>query len=439
MARGMIIDVDHMGSKTTASVLDYCSGQTVQIPTWMVPVLSPGEMDSGPPKGGGPRPGPPRSATSPRAPYPVISAHTSFRAVSPRRNWGQEARPGPGQRATIEFWPHESAKADSTARRIVAVGGMLAPITCLLDTVQDTLQTQDPPVAPNASGSSKSYAQQLRHATALSDQHGVGIGTDMDLLTQVSPRFGPLACYGLTGEGDAGYVERTTQAINQRNGVRYSAGVSGRPRFFVPDDPFKKNPYPQVATAEIVDSYDFRAFATDVWRALWLVESGQPATDSDSQDVHNLVLGFSTPAANVASLNSNGPAQTACQMWHGVPITDAGDPEDSRTMQHVLANCIAGWRHMREGLNVPLDRCTAGSYTFDFNTDGLAHYGLLPDLFQDLQNVGVGQATLGSLFSSAEEYIQVWDRCAAMSDQGERVTEIGLEATHANIETLINP
>ena len=35
-----------------------------------------------------------------------------------------------------------------------------------------------------------------------------------------------------------------------------------------------------------------------------------------------------------------------------------------------------------------MDRSTAGPIReFDYNLDGLAHYGMLPDLLQDLKNV----------------------------------------------------
>ena len=41
------------------------------------------------------------------------------------------------------------------------------------------------------------------------------------------------------------------------------------------------------------------------------------------------------------------------------------------------------------GDNVPLKRSTAGPHRyFDYNIDGMAHYGMLPDFLQDLRNTG---------------------------------------------------
>jgi hypothetical protein len=68
---------------------------------------------------------------------------------------------------------------------------------------------------------------------------------------------------------------------------------------------------------------------------------------------------------------------------------------------------------MRAGQNTPLARCVAGSYAFDYNTDGLAHYGLVPDLLQDLANVGLPGAAFQSLFGSVESYLKVWEQCLA--------------------------
>ncbi len=54
-------------------------------------------------------------------------------------------------------------------------------------------------------------------------------------------------------------------------------------------------------------------------------------------------------------------------------------------------------------------RATAGPRTFDYNFDGMAHYGLLPDFIEDLENVGLDNGELGPLFRSAEAYVSMWE------------------------------
>jgi len=60
-------------------------------------------------------------------------------------------------------------------------------------------------------------------------------------------------------------------------------------------------------------------------------------------------------------------------------------------------------------------RQVTGHKTFDFNLDGLAHIGLLPDLVADLRKIGLSEAQLDPLFQSAEGYIALWERARAAS------------------------
>lgn len=71
------------------------------------------------------------------------------------------------------------------------------------------------------------------------------------------------------------------------------------------------------------------------------------------------------------------------------------------------------------GPNVPLTRARTGTREWDVNLDGMAHYGLLPDALQDVANVLRGderpgtaaeKTVFGSLFSSAEHYVMMWQR-----------------------------
>ncbi|WP_105200921.1 HYR domain-containing protein [Pseudoalteromonas sp. T1lg10] len=56
------------------------------------------------------------------------------------------------------------------------------------------------------------------------------------------------------------------------------------------------------------------------------------------------------------------------------------------------------------------DKQLSGFKAFDFNVDGLAHVGLLPDLVKDMENIGLAKPYNDALFESAEQYIRVWER-----------------------------
>ncbi|MCX5337234.1 MULTISPECIES: discoidin domain-containing protein [unclassified Streptomyces] len=54
-----------------------------------------------------------------------------------------------------------------------------------------------------------------------------------------------------------------------------------------------------------------------------------------------------------------------------------------------------------------IDKQTVGSRTFDFNTDGGANVGLIPDWVEDIRHVG-GQDVVDDLFRGAESYLDTW-------------------------------
>ncbi|MFE1442618.1 discoidin domain-containing protein [Streptomyces sp. NPDC058739] len=84
-------------------------------------------------------------------------------------------------------------------------------------------------------------------------------------------------------------------------------------------------------------------------------------------------------------------------------------------------NGVGGWPGPR-GANTPdpvkypfrstdggsvIDRQTTGERTWDLNTDGAAHYGLVPDWIEDIRVTG-GQDVVDDLFRGAESYLGTW-------------------------------
>jgi microsomal dipeptidase-like Zn-dependent dipeptidase len=60
--------------------------------------------------------------------------------------------------------------------------------------------------------------------------------------------------------------------------------------------------------------------------------------------------------------------------------------------------------------NLWCGRQRTGQRTYDINRDGVAHYGLMPDLLALVQHQKRGRAALGLLFHSAEGYLRTWRR-----------------------------
>jgi microsomal dipeptidase-like Zn-dependent dipeptidase len=378
---GFIIDVDHMSRATAAHTLAMAEGAA---DAWSDGLDHP--------------------------PYPLVSAHASFRDLSPRRKWGDENNPGVGQRAFEHIWPHESEKTAAQLESLRGVGGLVAAITSHIDSLQHQRPDGSTPVANDCAGTTKTWAQELMYAVDAMHGDPVGVGTDMALLREIGPRFGPQAAYGLTDEHlDSARLERRRQALAQDRGVRYDR-PGDLPPFWTPPEvnaEWKHNPYilPQDSPTDSGFG-DRAAFATAVWTAMAIYVSGgngRPARD----DANEILQGLRASSAEEAQRVSDR-ARTAWEIWNHHPVTHVGS--DPRSDFHLINDAMTMW-HRMSGPNALLSRCRTGDRDWDFNTDGLAHYGLLPDMLQDLANVGLPSDVMSALFGSAEAYIGLWERC----------------------------
>ena len=60
---------------------------------------------------------------------------------------------------------------------------------------------------------------------------------------------------------------------------------------------------------------------------------------------------------------------------------------------------------------VTFDRQKSGERSFDYNSEGVAHYGLYADWFEDLRKLG-GPALTQDMSNAAEAYLQMWERAS---------------------------
>ena len=91
--------------------------------------------------------------------------------------------------------------------------------------------------------------------------------------------------------------------------------------------------------------------------------------------------------------------------------------EDQRNFNRIYHAVQPAWVAMnsKNGNNQPLRRYKTGNRDWDFNTDGMAHYGMMPDFLQDLRNIGLQPMQLTYLFRSAEDYIEMWEKAERAS------------------------
>jgi hypothetical protein len=74
---------------------------------------------------------------------------------------------------------------------------------------------------------------------------------------------------------------------------------------------------------------------------------------------------------------------------------------------------------------VTLGRQRSGDRTFDYNKDGVAHYGLYADWFQDVRNLG-GRTMAADMWKGAEAYLEMWERADGVRAPGCRPQDVGL-------------
>lgn len=85
-----------------------------------------------------------------------------------------------------------------------------------------------------------------------------------------------------------------------------------------------------------------------------------------------------------------------------------------------VATCTQG-RSKKPGIpcgdNAPLDAYSMGNRTYDYNVDGFAHYGLVPDALQDVANQlhEARHLALDGVFRSAQAYLEMWSKARQLS------------------------
>ena len=352
MRLGMIVDIDHMSEKAANDTLALATARS----------------------------------------YPLAAGHVAFRDIADDRNEYQRTA---GQLAEI-----------------ARLGGMVA-----VGLHQSDLRSPPgSPVANNAPGSSKSWAQAYWYAKQKMGGRGVGIGTDINGFAGVaSPRFGLNACYELRKDGG----EEPERAARRR------LFVDGQGAGVAYDRPVVDYRAYRFEGALEGDVYDMEE--RDVWEAIAIFRSG---TDPDAADmpgplrrtiwqngkIRNLARGFAAaspvPYPFIVLPGDNTYNEQRAAFFAKSGATPASENDEVRRMAGVIRRVWVRWAAM-QGPNPPLRRNLAGRRDFDINIDGVAHYGLLPDFIQDLRNVGLAPGDLAPLFRSAEDYLRMWARCAA--------------------------
>lgn len=386
MARGFIIDVDHMSEKSTDSALDIV------------------EKNS----------------------YPVMCSHTWFRDLlySAEMEFDHVQHEFFGT-SDVHKVAHEAGKRADQIERIGALGGVVAPIMNQGDIagLRRGLPDQIGKVRHPSAGSSTSWAQAYVYAVEKMGGRGVAIGTDINGAAGLpGPRFGPFASYGVIGDARR-ITERRDEIEEQENGVAYTEPIKD----------YRWHRFESSLEGGYTDEDE------DIWQGIAQYIAGynpwihrHPENDfpepsvrqalelmkifNDQGFVDNVTQGLVAAdlkiAVDVNQVEDWPIEQQAAYYMHSGSV-DLNQVENGRVLELIgkIKSIWDKWNAMN-GDNRPLERSKAGARRdFDINIDGMAHYGMLPDFFQDVRNVGLTAKDLAPLFRSAYDYVQMWSTC----------------------------
>jgi microsomal dipeptidase-like Zn-dependent dipeptidase len=394
MARGMLIDVDHMSEKTIDVALALAEAHE----------------------------------------YPVMCSHTWFRDLLYSADVEMEGEGWSEQYGTSDVHKvaHEAGKRGDQIERIAALGGVIAPIINQGDLagLRRCMPELADKIGAACTGSSTSYAEAYLYAVAKTGGRGVAIGTDVNGAAGLpGPRFGPFAAFGARDD-DRRMDERRREIDQQVNGVAY-------------DEPILDYRWHRFDAAD-PGAYDEEE--EDIWQAIAQYEAGynpwihrHPEGDfpessvrqameaarirHDQDGVDHMTEGFWAADLRISvpddQLEDWPVARRAGYLARRQPTLASASWQDERTRKQAarISAIWVKWDHMK-GDNRPLTRSKAGSRRdFDLNVDGMAHYGMLPDFLQDLRNIGLTAEDLAPLFRSAYDYVEMWARCERQAAQ----------------------
>lgn len=351
--------------------------------------------------------------------YPVMASHCTpeglsfiWTGVPVRFSGSNQEKLRNFNTSTIRFVAHEMELNDESYNGIRETQGTIGVFTLLNHKQKYNGRWGN--IANDCPGSTKTMAQMYCYSLDKMNGHGVGLASDLPMVDAVCPRFGPYAAWALTTEeeGTLKNETRTASRMAQTNGVRYD----------VPSRSY----HPEFFQGGQVDGLE-----EDTWKALAAWEAGADAVANEglvslsSTPLHagrirNMVKGLNIAVENQLMhpciTCGEGPWEQAAMFCLKTNITPSAlgtyNEGDKREISNMFNKLLPVWNlwKAKNGTNEPLRRLVTGNRYWDFNLDGLAHYGLMPDMLQDLKNIGFTKLQLQPLFSSADDYIKMWEK-----------------------------
>ncbi len=393
MKRGMIIDVDHMSEKSTDAALDLAEAND----------------------------------------YPVITSHSWFRDLlfTSACEYNDESKE---EYATSDVHKvaHEAGKRGDQLERIARLGGVVSPILNQGDIagLAQAMPELAKKLPATCAGSSTAWGEAYLYAVSKTGGKGVAMGSDINGAACLpGPRFGTFAAYGAHGDKRR-LPQRRSEIDRQTNGVAYRqplrdyrwhrfepSGAGGyneldcdiwhaisqyKAGFHPERNKHLDSDYPEINIQQLLEAIDLKLdeeWIDNVTHGLWLAEEQPTADEKQVED---------------------WPRPRKASYYARLNLPEDKQPVLDEKTQELMLEIRGMWNKYNEmnGNNPPLERSFAGPRRdFDINIDGMAHYGMIPDMLQDIRNSGLTPEDLAPLFRSAYDYVQTWEKCTLRASQ----------------------
>jgi microsomal dipeptidase-like Zn-dependent dipeptidase len=348
--------------------------------------------------------------------YPIISSHTDPRELSFKASYAARFEGSNEDKvrlfgtSVIGNLTHEGMLSPQNYDKIARSGGTVGVLA--FPYRKKTYSHPENRVTNDCDGSSKTWCQMYLYSLHKMNGRGVALSTDRGFNDFIAPRFGAWAAYSLKHEytHDLKFTLREQQRFAQADAVRYSSPIAFfHPLLFQEGDinDVEEDAWKAVAYYHVVSTN-----AQNAPESAYIAHRGRIKNFIDGMNMTYeqaaafVLAGGATTHERLAGYcvkNGITPQQLPDARWH--------NDEWVRKNYYYLSNVWNLWKRMVNSTkNEPLRRCKTGTREWDYNLEGLAHYGLIPDFLQDCKNVGLTAQQLKPLFNSAEDYIKMWEK-----------------------------
>lgn len=168
------------------------------------------------------------------------------------------------------------------------------------------------------------------------------------------------------------------------------------------------------------------------WLTLYnqvLTAMGPGAVAGFGTDTNGFGLGMPPrpgPQMRVVANPANAPCQDECPCGDLVTLQCTGCKAQCNRKYPPSTVCVARCDQPAPAVQYTdaFPASMDGPKTWNYNTDGVAHYGMLPDFLKDVGSLPGGAVVVTNVMSGAEYFYQTWRKAEAQRDRVDSLTNV---------------